>query len=174
MRTLSMIVLSAIMFVFHILLAPAIEIFNAKIDFIMISVVMLAIFSEKWYPPVFCGLYSGLSVDILTQGNTYINTCMYAVFAVLAVVAVAIIPLKKLWGSVISTTVAVALKHLFFVFLLYVMRLSETLTIGTFIYGLPSVLYTAVVSAGLYFAYKTLFDFQFMKEKSDDDKKIFV
>ncbi len=174
MRTVSMFVLSAIMFLFHILLAPAIEIFIAKIDFIMISIVLLAVFSKKWYPSVICGVYSGLAVDITTQAGTYINTGIYLAFGLLIGFGALIMKNNEFVPTVLITGILTALKHLVFVFLLYVMRLSESFTFGTFIYGLPSVAYTLVACAGIYFVYKGIFSFPFMEEKTGEEGKRFI
>ena len=92
MRTISMIVLSSVMFVLHLMLAPVLEIFTAKIDFIMISVLLLAVFSKKWYPPVICGVYSGLALDIFTQPDTYINTGIYLFFGIVLGILAMIFP----------------------------------------------------------------------------------
>ncbi|MBE7091586.1 MAG: hypothetical protein E7365_00185 [Clostridiales bacterium] len=174
MRTISMIVLSSVMFILHIMLAPFVEIFSAKIDFIMISILLLAVFSQKWYPPVICAVYSGLAVDITTQVNTYINTGIYLFFAVLLGVLVMIFKQNNIISVSISSFVCVAVKHLFFVFLLYVMRLSQTVTLGTFFYGLPSALYTGVITVGIYFVYKAIFELPFMQDKNNDDGKYII
>ncbi len=171
MRTVSMIALSSVMFILHIMLAPVLEIFTAKIDFIMISVLMLALFSEKWYPPLLCAVYSGLAVDILTQGETYINTGIYMFFGLALGILVMLFKNNGFVFSGISAFACVGLKHLIFVFLLYIMRLSENLTFGTFLYGLPSALYTGVITLGIYFVYKWIFSLPFMKEKTEDDGK---
>lgn len=174
MRTISMFVLSSIMFIFHVMLSPAIEIFNAKIDFIIISIILLAFFSKKWYPPVLCAVYSGLAVDVLTQANTYINTGVYLFFGIVMGVFVLFFKQNGLVVSTITIFVCIALKHLFFVFLLYVMRFSQSLTLGTFFYGLPSALYSAVIGVLLYFVYKGLFSFPFMQEKNENDGKYII
>ncbi len=174
MRTISMIVISSIMFIFHLMLAPAIEVFNAKIDFIMISILLLAVFSEKWYPPVLCAVYSGLAVDITTQAGTYINTGIYLFFGIVLGILVVFFKKNSFVPVSIAGFVLVAFKHLIFVFLLYIMRLSETLTLGTFIYGLPSALYTGVTTLGLFFLYKVIFSFSFMQEKTEDDGKYII
>ena len=174
MRTISMLVISAIMFILHILLAPAIAIFTAKIDFIMISVIFLGIFAQKWYQPVLCAVYSGLCVDIVTQAGTYINTGLYLFFGILIGVAVMLFKENTFPLSILAVSIATALKHLIYVFLLYIMRLSESLTITTFFYGLPSVIYTVAVATGIYFVYKGLFSCSFMQEKTEDDGKFFI
>ena len=133
MRTISMFVLSSVMFLFHIMLAPAIEIFNAKIDFILISIVLIAVFSTKWYPPVLCAVYSGLAVDIITQGGTYINTGIYLFFGIVFAVLVLFFKEQGFVFTNLVVLVSVAMKHLIFVLLLYVMRFSENFTI---IYGI--------------------------------------
>ncbi len=174
MRTISMFVLSSILFIFHVLLSPAIEIFNAKIDFIMISIVLLAVFSQKWYPPVLCAVYSGLAVDILTQSNTYINTGVYLFFGIVSGVAIILFKQNGIVVTTLSIFAFIALKHLFFVFLLYIMRFSETLTLKTFFYGLPSAFYSLLVSIGMYFIYKGIFSFSFMEEKNDNNGKYII
>ena len=172
MRTVSIIVLSSIMFLMHIMLAPAIQIFTAKIDFVMISVLMIAVFSKKWYPAVLTAVYSGLAIDITTQAGTFINTGFYLFIAVTLAVAVRIFAQDGFLVTVIASFGCVAVKHLAFVFVLYVMRLSETITLRTFFYGLPSALYTAAGCAAIYFVYKGLFSFSFMQEKKDDGNYI--
>ncbi len=169
MRTISMFVLSSILFIFHILLAPAIEIFNAKIDFILISIILISIFSKKWYPPVLCAVYSGLAVDITTQGGTYINTGMYLFFGVVFAVFVLFFKEQSFFITVFTVFVAVSLKHLIFVLLLYIMRFSENVTLATFFYGLPSAIYTLAASAGIYFIYKGIFSFPFMQEINENE-----
>ncbi len=174
MRTISMIVLSAIMFIFHIMLAPAISIVTAQIDFIMISILMIGFFSKKWYPTLLCAVFSGLAVDIFTQPNTYINTGIYLFFGI--VIGFLVYFFKKhtfLFGAVFAFA-SVALKHFIFVFLLYIMRLSSSVTLGTFFYGLPSALYTGIVSIGFYFVFKALFSFSFMEEKTEDTGKFLI
>lgn len=174
MRTISMFVLSSVMFLFHIMLAPAIEIFNAKIDFILISIVLIAVFSTKWYPPVLCAVYSGLAVDIITQGGTYINTGIYLFFGIVFAVLVLFFKEQGFVFTNLVVLVSVAMKHLIFVLLLYVMRFSENFTLTTFFYGLPSVIYTVVASAGIYFIYKGIFSFSFMQEKNENEGKYII
>ncbi len=171
MRTVSMIVLSFIMFILHIVLAPAIEIFTAKIDFIMILILMIALFTQKWYPPLICAVYSGLAVDITTQASTYVNTGIYLFFGLAIGLFVMFFRNNTVAISGISAFTCVALKHLIFVFLLYIMRFSQNLTFGTFLYGLPSALYTGVIALPLFFFYKWMFSLPFMKEKTEDDGK---
>ncbi len=174
MRTISMIVLSSIMFLFHMLLAPAISIFTAQVDFIVISILLIAAFSKKWYPTVICAVYSGLAVDMLSQPNTYINTGIYLFLGI--VLGVLVKFYKKHTFVLISITafICVAFKHLILTFLLYIMRLSSTATIGTFFFGLPSALYTGVVTIGFYFLYKGIFSFAFMEEKNEDSGKFLI
>ena len=171
MRTVSMIALSSVMFILHIMLAPVLEIFTAKIDFIMISVLMLALFSQKWYPPLICAVYSGLAVDITTQTGTYINTGIYLFFGIALGLLVMFFNNNGFVLSGLLSFACVSVKHLVFVFLLYIMRLSQNLTFGTFLYGLPSALYTGVVTTGVFFLYKWIFLLPFMKEKTEDDGK---
>ena len=171
MRTVSMIVLSFIMFILHIVLGPAIEIFTAKIDFIMISILMIAFFTQKWYPPLICAVYSGLAVDITTQALTYVNTGIYLFFGLAMGLFAMFFRNNTVAISGISAFACVAFKHLIFVFLLYIMRLSQNLTFGTFLYGLPSALYTGVIALPLFFFYKWIFLLPFMKEKTEDDGK---
>lgn len=174
MRTISMLVISSIMFIFHIMLAPAVEIVNAKIDFIMISILLLAVFSEKWYPPVICSVYSGLAVDITTQPDTYINTGMYLFFGIVLGILVLFFKNNSFITVSIAGLVLVAVKHLIFVFLLYIMRLSEHITLSTFFYGIPSAIYTGIITLGLFFAYKWFFSLPFMQEKTEDDGKYII
>ncbi len=174
MRTISMFVLSSILFVCHIMLAPAIEIFNAKIDFIMISILLIALFSKKWYPPVLCAVYSGLAVDITTQANTYINTGIYLFFGITLGVLVLFFKEHNILITAVATLVMVALKHLIFVFLLYVMRFSQTLTLMTFFYGIPSAIYSAIIGIGIYFIYKGIFSFPFMEERNENEGKYII
>lgn len=169
MRTISMFVLSSVLFIFHIMLAPAIEIFNAKIDFILISIILIAVFSQKWYPPVLCAVYSGLAVDITTQGGTYINTGIYLFFGIAFGIFVLFFKEQNFIITNLAVLISVALKHLIFVMLLYIMRFSETVTLATFLYGIPSALYTLILSVGIYFVYKGIFSFSFMHEKSDNE-----
>ena len=170
MRTVVMILISAISFFLNICIAPELAILNAKIDFIMISVVMLAFFSKKWYPPVFCALYSGITADIVTQADTFINTGIYIAVAVLTVTIVILLKENGFFISVITVAAATATKHFFLMFVLYFMRLSETFSLSTFIYGLPSIIYTGLVSAIIYFIYKKLFSFPFMREFKDEKR----
>lgn len=174
MRTISMFVLSSILFVLHVMLSPAIEIFNAKIDFVAISIVLIAFFAKKWYPPVLCAVYSGLAIDILTQANTYINTGIYLFFGIILGITVIFLKQNSVFSTCLIIFIIVALKHLFFVILLYVMQFSQTITLGTFVYGLPSAIYTTVAGIGLYYVYKGLFSFSFMQEKSDDNGKYII
>ena len=171
MRTVTMLVLSGIMFIFHVMLSPVIEIFNAKIDFILISVVMLALFSQKWYPSLICSVYSGLAIDITTQANTYVNTGMYLFFGVFFGILFLFLKQKNFLFTGIIVFAAEAFKHLVFVFLLYIMRFSENMTLATFLYGLPSALYTFVASMGIFFVYKWIFSLPFMEEKTEDSGK---
>lgn len=169
MRTISMFVLSSILFIFHILLAPAIEIFNAKIDFILISIILIAFFSKKWYPPVLCAVYSGLAVDITTQGGTYINTGIYLFFGIVLGLFVLFFKEQNFIFTNLTVFISGAIKHLIFVLLLYIMRFSESVTLATFFYGLPSAIYTLVASMGIYFIYKGIFSFSFMQEINDNE-----
>ncbi len=174
MRTISMIVLSSVMFVLHLMLAPVLEIFTAKIDFLMISVLLLAVFSKKWYPPVICGVYSGLALDIFTQPDTYINTGIYLFFGIVLGILAMIFQRNNITTVTVASFVCVAIKHLIFVFLLYIMRFSESLTLGTFVYGLPSAIYTSIVTLGLFFVYKGLFSLPFMQEKTEDEGRYII
>lgn len=171
MRTVSMIALSSVMFILHIMLAPALEIFTAKIDFIMISVLMLALFTKKWYPSLICAVYSGLAVDITTQAGTYINTGVYLFLGLALGVFVTFFYSNGFVLSGLISFTCVSFKHLIFVFLLYIMRLSQNLSFITFLYGLPSALYTGVITLGIFFLYKWIFSLPFMKEKTEDDGK---
>ncbi len=173
MRTISMFVLSSILFVFHIKLAPAISIFSATIDFIMISIFLIAVFSKKWYPPVLCAVYSGIAVDITTQG-TYINTGIYLFFGILLGILVLFFKEHNVAITSISIFVMVAIKHLSLVFLLYVTRLSQSLSLVTFFHGLPSAIYSAVAGIGIYYLYKWLFSFSFMEEKNENEGKYII
>ena len=174
MRTISMFVLSTILFVCHIMLAPAIEIFNAKIDFILISIVLITLFTKKWYPPVLCAVYSGLAVDITTQAGTYINTGIYLFFGILFGVLVLFYKEQNLLLAAIVIFVSIALKHLVYVMLLYIMRLSETVTLATFLYGLPSALYSVVAGCAIYFIYNGIFSLPFMQEKNENEGKYYI
>lgn len=174
MRTISMFVLSTILFVCHIMLAPAIEIFNAKIDFILISIVLITLFSKKWYPPVLCAVYSGLAVDITTQAGTYINTGIYLFFGVLFGVLVLFYKEHNLILADIIIFLSIALKYLIFVMLLYIMRLSENMTLATFLYGLPSALYSVIAGSVIYFVYSGIFSLSFMQEKNENEGKFYI
>ncbi len=174
MRTVSMIALSSVMLILHIMLAPALEIFTAKIDFVMISVLMLAFFSKKWYPPVICAVYSGLAVDITTQAQTYINTGIYLFFGIVLGILIMLFKNNGFVLSGLASFACVAIKHLIFVFLLYIMKLSQNLTLGTFFYGLPSAIYTSIAALGVYFVYKWIFSMPFTAEKTEDDGKFFI
>ncbi len=169
MRTFVIFVLSVLAFFFHTMIAPEIAVFSAKIDFIMISVILTALFTRKWYPPIFCALYSGIAVDIVTQSGTFVNTGIYLFIAGAVALSMFFIKENSLVISVLSVAVAVAVKHFLFVFILYLMRFNATLTFGTFINGLPSVLYTAAASLLIYFIYKFLFSLSFMQEKKDNE-----
>ena len=171
MRTFFMILVSFVMVLLHLMLSPAIAVMGTKIDFVMISVVLLALFSRKWYPPVLCAVYSGLAVDLTTQAGTFINTGIY-VFAAAAVFFVFLL-LKEnnfLFASLTVLTFTAG-KHLILVPLLYVMRLSRTATLGTFLHGLPAAFYTAAIGLGIYFLYRLLFRAFFMQESSEDEEK---
>ncbi len=168
-----MFVLSSILFIFHIKLAPAIAILNAKIDFIMISIFLITIFSKKWYPPVLCAVYSGIAVDITTQG-TYINTGIYLFLGVVLGVLILFYKEHNVAITAVAVFIMVAIKHLLLVFLLYVMRLSQTFTIVTFFYGLSSAIYTTIAGIALYFVYKWFFSFSFMEEKNENEGKYII
>ncbi len=174
MRTISMFVLSGIMLILHIMLSPVIEIFNAKIDFIMISIVLLALFSQKWYPALICSVYSGLAVDITTQADTYINTGIYLFFGILIGVALFFLKKQNIFVASLTVLTAEAFKHFIFVFLLYIMRFSQTLTLATFFYGLPSVLYTSVAFIGFFYVYRGIFSLPFMEEKTEDSGRFII
>lgn len=171
MRTFVMIILSVFAFFAHIILSPLISIFGAKIDFIMLNLVSLAFFTKKWYPPVLVGVYSGILVDITTQAGTYINTGIYIVLAGIAAIAVKIIKENNYVLHIFSVFAAVCIKHFILIFILYIMRLSESASLMTFIYGLPSALYTAAISAGTYFLIKKIFSLNFMQENPADHNK---
>ena len=171
MRTFVMIILSVFAFFAHVLLSPLIGIFGAKIDFITLNLVSLAFFTKKWYPPVLAGVYSGILVDITTQASTYINTGIYLALAGLTVIAVKIIKENSYMLYILFVFGAVCVKHFALIFVLYIMRLSENASIMTFIYGLPSALYTAAISAGVYFIIKKIFSFNFMQENPVDHNK---
>ena len=153
------------------MLAPAISIFGAQIDFIMISVTVSAFYIKKWYAPVICGLYSGLVLDILTQAGTFINTVMYPIFAVLVFLFVYFVNEKNFVFFSLTNAALVMIKYLVLVFVLYIMRLSEHLTLMTFVIGLPSALYTLVAALGIYFAVEKLFSKPFMAEKKEEGRR---
>ncbi len=171
MRTFVIILLSVISFFAHLILSPLLAIFGAKIDFIMLNLVGLAFFTKKWYPPVLAGLYSGLLVDITTQAGTYINTGIYFVLAGLAVIAIKIIKQNHYVLYIFSVFIAVCVKHFLLIFVLYIMRLSESASIMTFVHGLPSALYTAIISAGNYFILTKIFSLNFMQENPTERNK---
>ncbi len=169
MRTFVMLALSVISFFLHVTVAPEIAVLNAKVDFIMISVIMTALFSKKWYSAVLCALYSGIAVDIVTQAGTFVNTGIYLFIAVLAALGTLFYRENSFIICVPATAAAVAIKHLLLVFILYLMRLNATLTFGTFINALPSVIYTALAAALIYFVYKFFFSLSFMQEKKENE-----
>jgi len=169
MRAVIMFVLSALGFVSHILISPEIAIFGAKIDFIMITVIMLAMLSKKWYPPVFCALYSGIAVDLTTQGGTFINTGIYLFFAVICVVLFALFKQKGFAVSALATFIFIAAKHFMYVFLLYLLRLSEAVSLTTFFHGIPSAIYSAVAALPIFYLYKI--SLNFMQENIDSKRR---
>ncbi|MBP5662431.1 MAG: hypothetical protein J6X30_04695 [Clostridia bacterium] len=174
MRTFFMILISAVMVVFHLMLAPALAIAGMKIDFFMISVVMLALFTKKWYPPVLCALYSGIAVDLTTQAGTFINTGIYVFIAVTAFFVFFLLKENNFLFAALAVLAFTASKHLIFVLLLYVMRLSQTATLATFLHGLPAAIYTAAAGSGLYFVYRLLFRAFFMQEKNEEESKFLL
>lgn len=169
MRTTTLILTSFLMCIFHIVLSPAIAIFGAKIDFVLISVILIAMYTAKWYPPVLCAVYSGLIVDIVTQPGTYINTGIYLFIGIVAAAAALVLRTSSLFYAGLGALLGVVIKHLLYVFVLYVLRLSESLTLATFIHGLPSALYSGVVAVGFYFIYKGIFMLPFMQEKKGNE-----
>ncbi len=169
MRSFTLVLISFVACILHIALSPVTAIFTAKIDFIMISVVLIALFTENWYSPVLCAVYSGLAVDILTQPSTFINTGIYLFVSLLASAAVKIFRAKSFATAGLGVLCAVGVKHLLYVFVLYVMRLSSELTLATFFRGIPSALYSAVIAVGMYFVYKCIFDIPFMQEKNENE-----
>lgn len=171
MRGIITFLISALFFFLQLMLAPAISIFGAKIDFIVISVTVSAFYIKKWYAPVICGLYSGLVLDILTQAGTFINTVMYPVFAILVFLFVSFVNEKNFVFFSLTNAALVALKYLVLIFVLYIMRLSEHLTLMTFVLGLPSVLYTLVAALGIYFVVDKLFSMPFMAEKKEEGRR---
>lgn len=171
MRTFVIILLSVFAFFAHIIFAPLFSIFGAKIDFIMLNLIGLAFFTKKWYPPVLAGVYSGVFVDITTQAGTYINTGIYLFLAVVAAAAVKLLRQNSYVLHIFSVFAAVCIKHFLLIFVLYILRLSESASIMTFVYGLPSALYTAVLSAGTYFIIKKIFSLNFMQENPAESNK---
>lgn len=169
MRGFVVFLISAMFFFLHILFAPIISIFGAKIDFLMISVLVSAVFVKKWYAPVICGLYSGLITDIFTQAGTFINTGIYLSFAVVAFLAAYFYKERNYITFSVMALIAECLKYFVFVFLLYVMRLSENLTFMTFVKGIPTAIYTSVAALGIYFLMEQLFSCNFMRERFDED-----
>ena len=171
MRGIITFLISVLFFFLHLMLAPAISIFGAKIDFIMISVAVSAFYIKKWYAPVMCGLYSGLVLDILTQAGTFINTVMYPIFAVLVFLFVHFVNEKNAVFFSLTNAALLIIKYIAFIFVLYVMRLSEHLTLMTFVRGLPSVLYTFVAALGIYYVIDKIFSMQFMAEKKEEGRR---
>ena len=171
MRGIVTFLLSVLFFFLHLMLSPAIQIFGAKIDFIMISVAISAFYIKKWYAPVICGLYSGLVLDILTQAGTFINTVMYPLFAVIVFVFVYFVREKNFVFFSATVAALVFLKYFVLIFVLYIMRLSEHLTVMTLVRGLPSVLYTLVAAMGIYFVVDKIFSMQFMAEKKNEGRR---
>lgn len=169
MRTFTLILVSFVMCIFHIVLSPVIAIFGAKIDFILISIILTAMFTVKWYPPVLCAVYSGLIVDIVTQPGTYINTGMYLFLGIVASVAALIFRSSSFFSAGAGVLLGAGIKHLLYVFVLYVLRLSEALTLATFLHGVPSALYSGIVAVGFYFVYKGIFALPFMQEKKENE-----
>lgn len=169
MRTVTLVLISFVMSILHIVLSPVTAIFTAKIDFIMISIVLISLFTENWYAPVLCAVYSGLAVDILTQPSTFINTGIYLFVGLIVAVATLIFRTKSFAIAGLGVLCAVGVKHLLHVFVLYIMRLSSELTLTTFFRGIPSALYSAVIAMGIYFLYKVIFDIPFMQEKNENE-----
>ena len=174
MRTFVMIILSAITFVLHVTVAPMLTVFGAKIDFIMINVLLIGIFSKKWYPTVLSAVYLGLLVDITTQYGTYINTWVYLFFGIVVAVMCYLIKQSQIQTSVISVFATVCAQHFLYSFILYIMRLSESFTLATFVHGIPSAIYTAIISIGLYYLYRFIFSLQFMQIKKEDEGKYYI
>lgn len=173
-RSIALVVLSFFGCLAHLLLSVPLEIVNAKIDFIMITVILLAMFTRLWYPPVLCALFSGLAVDLCTQPGTFVNTGIYLGFAAVIGLAFSLFKEKGFLLSGIIAACAVAFKHLFYSFLLYMMQLSESLTLATFWHGVPSAIYTGVIAIGMYFLYNRLFQFPFMQLKTGEEERIFI
>lgn len=167
MRTVTMIMLSVLAFFAHLLLSPVIAVFGAKIDFILIMVAALAFFTRKWYPSLLAAVYVGVAVDITTQAGTFINTGLYLFFGVTLGIACSIFHERNWFIFGVVCAACCAIKHLVLSFLLYIMRLSATLTLSTFFHGLPSVLYTGAAALLLYFVYAWIFDLSFMQEKKE-------
>ena len=171
MRRVVITLLSVLAFFANIVLSPILAIYWAKIDFVMINIVCLAFFSKKWYPPVLAALYSGLLIDLTTQAGTFINTGMYSFLAVAAVAGAAIISDNNFIVISASVLLAECIKHFLLVFVLYIMRLSQSATLLTFVHGLPSAIYSTLIAAGMYFVYKFIFSLYFMQEKSENNNR---
>lgn len=169
MRTVTLILTSFIMCILQIVLTPAIAIFGAKIDFVLISVVLTAMYTVKWYPPVLCAVYSGLIVDIITQHGTYVNTGIYLFLGIAAAIASLILRNSSFFFAGVQVLLGVGIKHLLYVFVLYILRLSENLTLATFFHGIPSAVYSGAVAIGFYFIYKGIFALPFMQEKKENE-----
>lgn len=171
MRGIITFLISALFFFLQLMLSPAIQIFGAKIDFIMISITVCAFYIKKWYAPVICGLYSGLVIDVLTQAGTYINTILYPVFAVLVFLLAYFLQEKNFAIFSLTSAALVVLKHFVLIFVLYIMRLSQHLTFMTLVNGLPSALYTAVAALCIYFVVDKIFSLQFMQERKEEGRR---
>lgn len=173
-RSLVMIFLSFFGCLAHLLLSVPLEILNAKIDFLMVTIVLLAVFSELWYPPVLCALFSGLAVDLATQAGTFVNTGVYLAFAAILGLTFSLLKEKQFLLSGLIVFGCVAIKHLFFSFLLYMMRLSETATLATFWHGVPSAIYSGTFTLAAFFLYQKIFSLPFMHLKNGDEKRVFI
>lgn len=169
MRTVTLILTSFFMCILHIVISPMISIFGAKVDFVLISIVLTAMYTVKWYPPVLCAVYSGLIVDIVTQPGTYINTGMYLFLGIVAAAASLILHSTSFFSAGAQVLIGAGAKHILYVFVLYVLRLSENLTLATFLHGVPSALYSGVVAIGFYFVYKGIFMLPYMQDKKENE-----
>lgn len=152
----------------QLFLAPLIQIFNAKPDFIIIFIFCTSFFSGEVSTPIALGLYIGIALDSTTQGITYINTGIYLALAVIAAVFAKIVISKSLTLTMSSVAFAMLLKYFILIFVLYAVKIQSKPSLMVFIAGLPSVAYTVFASIAVYYLLRAIYKFKSMQPNKDE------
>ena len=108
-------------------------------------------------------------VGIASTG--FMTMLFYLGLAVLVFLFVHFVNEKNAVFFSLANAALLIIKYIAFIFVLYVMRLSEHLTLMTFVRGLPSVLYTFVAALGIYYVVDKIFSMQFMAEKKEEGRR---